>query len=371
MKTINYITTIGMACCLQNPCLGNEDDYKLKIQEPSENMLRYCYQIKKIDGTIMVQNQEARCMQLTPYGQTVFENIKQLPVADMNNNPVIWYMIQWIQSERTVDPQVQPILADLKSSRLEAASLHTPLPETCIPVNDEIEQDLSQKPFVQIFGECMRTPTINKMSTLVCTREEKSCEISAFDQSIMERVLRQPGGDPTVLFVGFDQTSPTEGGNIYADTPGYTRSLFLSAWERPQGNYNRIKMCFCQMPRLLEMCPDMRNAFDYIIVGGGTVSYVYPEAWVAFGRMLKPGGRVVYPVIARGLFARCLNRTLRESVAAEDLSFELYWCNNSSEPVFQTIQQLAEFNNVPSLSDFCYTQAESLFWHKKVIPSRE
>jgi hypothetical protein len=245
-----------------------------------------------------------------------------------------------------------------------------------------MEQDfLNDKSFVQIFGECMRTASMGMIMRdpehcQARTRKGESCDITEFDQSIVERVLRQPGGDPTVLFVGFDQTSPTEGGNIYAHTLGYARSLFLSAWEeRPSSHHNQIKTCFCQMPRLLEMCPDMRNAFDYIIVGGQTREYVYPEAWVTFGRMLKPEGRLVYPTYSSSpqhdlLFSLCLNRTLRENVAAEGLSFELYECDNASEPVYQAIQQLSSFNDTPSVwcmgTGFCYTQAGSLFWHKKV-----
>ncbi|MDR2396980.1 MAG: hypothetical protein LBD69_03955, partial [Puniceicoccales bacterium] len=152
------------------------------------------------------------------------------------------------------------------------------IPEEYLPVSGAI----AGKPFVQIFGECMRTASMGMImrppyNCQERTRKGESCDITALDRSIVNRILHQPIGDKTVLFVGFDQTFNTEGGNIYADTPGYTRSLFLSAWEnRPSEDYNQIKTCFCKMPRLLEMCPDMLNAFDYIIVGGQTREYVYP-----------------------------------------------------------------------------------------------
>jgi hypothetical protein len=275
------------------------------------------------------------------------------------------------------------VFLDFLSGKLSLTAL-VPMPDTIVPVEDEMEQDfLNDKSFMQIFGECMRTASMGMiMREPEYCREERarggeSCDITELDSSIVARVLHQLSGDKTVLFVGFDQTSPTEGGDIYAATPGYTRSLFLSAWGiRPSGDRNQIKTCFCQMPRLLEMCPNMRNAFDYIIVGGQTREYVYPEAWVTFGRMLKPGGRLVYPAYSSSpqhdlLFSLCLNRTLMENVAEEGFGLELYKCDNASELIYREIQQLAAFNSIPTYGSFCYAQCGTLFWHKKIVPSRE
>jgi hypothetical protein len=254
------------------------------------------------------------------------------------------------------------------------------IPEEYLPVSETF----ANKSPVQIFGECMRTHSISAMcAPSYCGETQKrtgdSCGITELDCSIIEKVLSQPSSSKTILFVGFDQTSPEEGGNIYAHTPGYERSLFLSAWEeRPSGDHNQIKTCFCQMPRLLEMYSGMRNAFDYIIVGGGTDSYVYPEAWVAFGHMLKPGGRLVRASdegkVVREIFSLFLNKILMESVAEEGFSFELYACNDALEPVYQEIQQLAGFNtgSIWCSESWGYAKEGAAFcWHKKTVPSRE
>jgi hypothetical protein len=260
-------------------------------------------------------------------------------------------------------------------------SFITPIPEGYLPVGEMF----ANKSPVQIFGECMRTPSMCMVMRIPYQCEEQkrkgeSCNITELDCSIVERVLRQSqSSSKTILFVGFDQTSPEEGGNIYAHTPGYERSLFLSDWgNRLSKDHNQIKTCFCQMPRLLEMYPDMRNAFDYIIVGGGTNSYVYPEAWVTFGHMLKPEGRLVCASykgeVILEIFSLFLNKTLRESVAEEGFSFVLYECNDASESIYQEIQQLAGFNTGTTwCRESCgYAKAGAAFcWHKKIVPSRE
>jgi hypothetical protein len=339
-------------------------------------------------------NIERQCYILTPFGEPIYRSIQDLACECMSGLPLGIRLICPDQRSLAVNAFLKKyilscyrrdhagVFLDFLSSKLSLTTL-VPMPDTIVPVEDEMEQDfLNDKSFMQIFGECMRTASMGMIMREPehCqerAREGKSCNIEALDRSIVARVLRQPSGDKTVLFVGFDQTFNTEGGEIYADTPGYMRSLFLSAWEnRPSSYHNQIKTCFCQMPRLLEACPDMRNAFDYIIVGGQTREYVYPEAWVAFGRMLKPEGRLVYPAYSSSpqhdlLFSLCLNRTLMESVAEEGFGFEPYRCDNASELVYREIQHLAGFNDEPTYGSFCYAQSGTLFWHKKIVPSHE
>ncbi|MDR0393115.1 MAG: hypothetical protein LBH52_02685 [Puniceicoccales bacterium] len=394
MKAKNLIIVLGIACCLKNICSGDEYDYKWKGQLPSDDLVKFLYQ-RKLTDDMFTWNCEGRHNTLNAFGSGVLralntrmelckqQNGSSVPLKYELSSLVIENIIQELQ-RCPQDASIEATIGNLLylDFVLPKSEFIIPIPEEHLPVNEAIDS----KPFVQIFGECMRTISMSMMRIpFYCqdrAREGESCDITELDRSIVTRVLQQPSSDKTVLFVGFDQTLPTEGGEIYADTPGYTRSLFLSAWKaRPSGDHNQVKTCFCQMPRLLEMCPDMRNAFDYIIVGGQTREYVYPEAWVAFGRMLKPEGRLVYAFFYEetsfeNFFSLCLNRTLREVVAEEGFGFELYRCDNASEPVYQEIQGLAGFNNVHSawdrLGKFFYTKEGVAFgWHKKIKLSCE
>ncbi|MDR0647125.1 MAG: hypothetical protein LBF43_01665 [Puniceicoccales bacterium] len=393
MKTLYRIIVINVACfCLKSVCWGNKSHYRVVDDYPSSDHIRLLYQIKTIDG-MFHWNIQHRHYVLTPIGEPIYRSIQDLASECIGGLPRVEKPTCDDQRSLAVNAFLRKYIAlrhsrdhvgvflDFLARRQSLTSL-VPLPEMIIPVEDIIEQDFNHKPFAQIFGECMRTPSMGMImrGPEYCEkriRGGENCDIPELDRDIIAKVLNEPSNDKTVLFVGFDQTLPTEGGNIYAHTPGYTRSLFLSAWgDHLSSDHNQIKTCFCQMPRLLEVFPDMCNAFDYIIVGGQTREYVYPEAWVAFGRMLKPGGRLVYPAYGSSphhdqLFSSFLNRTLMESIAEEGFNFALYKCDHASEPIYQTIQTLASFNDEPTYGSFCYAQGGALFWHKKIALARE
>jgi hypothetical protein len=393
MKSLRYVIAAHVACfCLKSVCWGNEGDYRIVDDCPSGDHIKLLYQMKTIDG-MFDWNMQYRYYVLTPSGKSLYRSIQDLASECIRGLPHVAKHTYCNQRSLAINAFLQKYISscyrrdhvgvflDFISHQQSLTSL-IPLPENIMPVGDTIGQDFSRKPFAQIFGECMRTPSMGMVMRepeycKKCAQKGENCAVMALDQSVIARVLNQPSSDKTVLFVGFDQTLPTEGGNIYAHIPGYERSLFLSAWgDRPSNDHNQIKTCFCQMPQLLEIFPDLYNAFDYIIVGGQTREYVYPEAWIAFGRMLKPEGRLVYPAYDSSpfhdqLFSLFLNQTLMESVAEEACSFELYQCGNPSEPIYQAIKNLANFNCKPTYGSFCYTQGKALFWHKKLVLTRK
>jgi SAM-dependent methyltransferase len=394
MKAKNLVIILGIASCLKNICLGEEDKYKCREQLPSEDLVKFLYQMK-LTNDMFTWTGESWHNTLNAFGSRMLGELNaRIESHKQQNESSIYNLTEYKPFSLVIKNIIRTLrlcpqdvsikttignLLYLDFVLLKSKFTNMPIPEEYFPVSEAI----ANKPFIQIFGECMRTASMGMMRTPSYCEElaqgGKSCDITELDRSIVARVLHHPSDDKTVLFVGFSQTSPAEGGDIYTYTPGYTRSLFLSAWEaRPSDDHNQIKTCFCQMPRLLETFPDMRNAFDYIIVGGQTYEYVYPEAWVTFGRMLKPGGRLVYAFydgIEFFNFTLCLNRTLMESVAEEEASFEWYLGGDSSESVYQEIQRLAGFNNQSiwdPLGEFFYTKEGVAFsWHKKIVPSHE
>ena len=115
-----------------------------------------------------------------------------------------------------------------------------------------------------------------------CSHSDQNCAISESDQEVVERIISENPKDKSVLFIGFDQNQPTEGSEIYFDTPGYTRSIFWSNWyDRPDKNHNSIKFCFCKINEFLEKNPKLINFFDYVIIGCQTREYITPDAWIA------------------------------------------------------------------------------------------
>ena len=172
--------------------------------------------------------------------------------------------------------------------------------------------------------------------------------------------------DKAMLFIGFDQSEPTEGSEIYYNVPGYTRSLFWSLWgERPDEKHNIIKFCFCNVNKFLESNPQLVGFFDYIIIGGQTVEYVTADAWIALGSLLKRGGRIVYPDISVDYFSPFLNMALSEC-CQKSKGFELYRCKSATEPIYKEIKVLTSFNNKPTYGTDCYAKTKTLYWHKKL-----
>jgi hypothetical protein len=200
---------------------------------------------------------------------------------------------------------------------------------------------------------------------LRCEEQYEDCVFSEWDQAIIDRMMAGNPKDKAILFVGFDQGEPTEGSEIFYDTPGYSRSLFWSLWgERPDENHNAIKSCFCKINEILATTPQLLGFFDLIVIGGQTVEYVTSDVWVALGSMLKRGGRIVYPDISVDYFPPFLNMMLAEC-CQKSKGFELYKCKSTLEPIYQEIKAFASFNNEPSHGPFCYSNAKTLYWHKK------
>jgi hypothetical protein len=394
MKAKSCVIMLGIGCCLKNVCFGEEKDYQCRGQLPPDNVISFCCQMEVLEH-MFTWNSGSPHAALNSFGNSVLGELNaKVELLKQQNGSSVRVPSDHELSSLVIKELARKLQQCPQDANTEMTQEHlvyldftlpkfpfiTPIPEGYLPVGETF----ANKSPVQIFGECMRTPFMSASRAPYFCEEQKrkgeSCDITELDCSIVERVLRQPqSSGKTILFVGFDQTSPEEGGDIYAHTPGYERSLFLSAWEdRPSEGHNQIKPCFCQMPRLLEMCPAMRNAFDYIIVGGQTREYVYPEAWVTFGHMLKPGGRLVYASYEGAeftIFGIWLNQILRGSVAEEGFSFVLYECNDASESIYQEIQQLAGFNTEATWcrdDGFFYTKAGAAFcWHKKTVPSRE
>ena len=203
--------------------------------------------------------------------------------------------------------------------------------------------------------------------------ETHMCEFLRNDGAIVERVLQDDSNDKRILFVGFDATRPTEGGDIFFNTPPYRHSLFWSDFkEQATPNHNRIKSCFCQSQVLLDL--GLSNFFDYIIIGGQTVEYLNLETWRNLCRFVKEGGCIVYPEMVWFYWGGEIINRLFDSLSDDIYEFELQRCDNPDAPVFSEIKALAQFNNVPACGDFCYGDPEQpyvLYLHKKIVRSHK
>ena len=195
-----------------------------------------------------------------------------------------------------------------------------------------------------------------------------SCKIPQADKDSINRVLNDQSNDKAILWVGFSQTGPEyEGVNIGSNTEKYRKSLFWSGedWagkNRPEGK-NTMRMCFCQSENLLNAISGLKKFFDYIIIGDGTHEYVHPETWLSFGKMLKAGGRIIYPAYGEQVAPHFVfrNGLLRDN--DEAYTYNLYSCNteNSQEDVVNEIKDLASFYGILRAIPNC-----KLYWHKKV-----
>ena len=98
---------------------------------------------------------------------------------------------------------------------------------------------------------------------------------------------------------------------------------------------------------MLQRFENLENYFDYIIIGGQTPNFDWMRA--------SPGCPFSQPIWANFF----LNSTV------PNYEFKLYSCDNKDDEIFQEILEFASFNNKPRNGDFCYTNAEKLYWHKK------
>ena len=197
-----------------------------------------------------------------------------------------------------------------------------------------------------------------------------TCQCFRGDERVIERVLQDTSKDKNILFLGFDATTPTEGSDIFFDTPLYRHSLFWSDFkEEATSTHNCIKSCFCQSQALLDM--GLKNFFDYIIIGGQTVEYLNSETWRNLCHFLKEGGCIIYPE-ANWLYwgGEILNHLFNLS-SNDTYEFELRRYDNQNDPIFSEIKALTQFNDKPSHGSFCYgdpTQFRAFYSHKKIVP---
>lgn len=196
-----------------------------------------------------------------------------------------------------------------------------------------------------------------------------TCEDLPEDKFVIERVLQDKSEDKSILFVGFDATTPTEGSDIFFDTPSYRHSLFWSDFEKgTTTNHNRIKSCFCKSQALLEM--GLSNFFDYIIIGGQTIEYLNLETWKNLCHFLKEDGGIVYPEINWFYWGGEILNHLFNLSSDDTCEFELQRHDNQNDPIFSEIKGLTKFNIVPSHGDFCYGDPKlfrAFYLHKKIV----
>lgn len=349
--------------------IGKERDF-ICDAFPSEKQIRYVYQ-KWLINEMFSYDIEKNAYVLSEKGKPIYENLSQLTTEFL----------------KKTKPYFQPAISDLaiqysilinnaighkdKNTRMlvlsyanqNNLSTKDPLPEIFFPVEKEIENDFCNKSTKEIFED-----KIGKFFTrpLRCEDQNEPCDFSELDQAIIDRIMTGNSKDRAILFIGFDQGIETEGSEIFYDTPGYTRSLFWSLWgEQPDKNHNSIKFCFCKINEFLETNPQLYGFFDSIIIGGQTVEYITSDVWITLGSMLKRGGRIIYPDIYVDYFPPFLNIMLSEC-CQKSKGFELYKCKNALEPIYQEIKTFTSFNNEPTYGAFCYTNAKTLYWHKKL-----
>ena len=234
-----------------------------------------------------------------------------------------------------------------------------PLPEGIVPVYpNELQDKIDLEYFEKLSKGCdyLREDHI------------ESCEISQTDKDFINRVLADRSEDKAILWVGFSQTKEDEGGNIDSNSEKYRKSLFWSGEDyagkdRPQDK-NTMRMCFCQSENLLEEFPTLENFFDYIIIGYATHEYVHHSTWLSFGKMLKEGGRIVYPAKGEVLAPHFVfrNGLLRDN--DQTYTYNLYSCDakNTQEDVVNEINDLASFYD----KNLCEIPNCKFYWHKKV-----
>lgn len=350
---------------------AHEDDYLCTSQFPNENQIRYVCQYSNLSCKLTQWDDKKREHILTHQGRFLlncheawdFRHTSEFIETDpslIQRNRLIqkcYFFSKLLKSEK-LENFFQQVL---KFASYNHFTENSTFPEVFFPLSEDSAyffKDKISKIFdIHICDRCILRP-----------EHLEQCQPTEEDRSILENVLNDETEVPSILFVGFDQTIPSEGSEILANTPIYQHSLFLSGWgTRPEGNYNQIKFCFCQLGEILKQYPQLNRFFDYIIIGGQTIEYIPKVAWEAFARMIKPEGRLVYKNIFHSHlhFPQFVNQLLCE---ASNKNFHVYACSNLEEPIYQEICNYAGFNNKPTWGDFCYGQCliqpQCIVWHK-------
>ena len=347
---------------------AHESDYLCTSQFPNEEQIRYVCQYSILSCNLSKWDDKKREHNLTHQGRFLLncfnawdlhhtsEFIETDPSLIQRNSLIrLCYFFSKTLNLENFFQQV------LKFASYNLFTENSTFPEVFFPLSEDsayfFKDKISKMFDVHICDGCILRP-----------EHLEKCQPTPKDRDIIENMPNNKTEVPNILFVGFDQIIPSEGSEILVDTPGYQHSLFLSGWgTRPEGNYNQIKFCFCQLGEILKQYPQLNGFFDYIIIGGQTMEYVPKVAWKAFARMIKPEGRIVYKNIFHPHlhFPQFVNQLLCE---ASNKDFHVYECSNSNEPVYQEIFNYAGFNDKPTWGSFCYGQClihpKCIVWHK-------
>ena len=194
------------------------------------------------------------------------------------------------------------------------------------------------------------------------------CECFPKGRAVIERVLRDDSNDKSTLFLSFDASTPTEGSNIFFNTPPYRRGIFWSNFKKEvTSDHNRIRSCFCQSQVLLDL--GLSNFFDYIIIGGQTIEYLNLETWGKLCHFLKEGGCIVYPEMVWFYWGGEIINHLFNLLSDGTCEFELQRCANPDSSAFSEIKVFTKLNSIPSYGDFCYNNPDLtyvFYFHKKL-----
>lgn len=340
-----YTCFLGTLTLILN-VFADEEDYSCKEQEPTQEDMRFLYQYNLI-GSFRTYNKETNTHSTSQEGLAIKENIlKKISDKGYSSTPL--------------KKPLNLIGLQLANSKLPLALFYAahhqlepfdPFPESFIPVNNLISLD-KNKPYVEIFKEKFM-PVFSQPFCL------DKCDIQQADSDNIERVLSDKSDDKSILFIGFSKDSKEEGSEITFNKEGYRKSLFWSGWtKRPDTRHNAINFCFCKTPELLANYPELEQFFDYIFIGYATIEYIPTETLIDLTKMLKPGGRIVYPDgNSDSIRSRFINKLFNEGT---EYRFELY-VSKEKVPDFEEIYDLTSFypyNKLP------------LYLHKKLSSNK-
>ena len=324
---------LGTLLTLTLNAFAAEQDYLCPQQAPTQKDIRFLYQYNLIES-FLIYHKETNTYSTSEEGLAIKASI----LNKMDNEEFSLSRNQIINLIGIKLFTHLKLFYPLTYAEQHQLKRFDPFPEAFVPVNPLILLEVN-KPFAQIFKEKF-LPTFFKID--VCLKNSnQDCDIQREDREKIERVLMDKSTDKSILFIGFSQNNLSEGAGINYTKEGYRKSLFWSAWEkRPDENHNAIKFCFCKTPELLASYPDIQEFFDYIFIGYATLEYLPTETLIDLTRMLKTGGRIVYPGLANDdIRSRFINQLFNELTPA---SFELYM-TNKEETYFKEIYDLTKF----------------------------
>lgn len=325
-----------------------EQDYLCAKQAPTQDDIRFLYQYNLIES-FLIYHKETNTYSISEEGfatkVNILNKIGDEKFSIPQNQAVNLIGIKLFTNLKLFYPLTYAEQHHLKR--------YDPFPESFIPVNHLISLNVN-KSYAQLFKEKFESAFFQPF---ICLKNaNKNCDIQREDRDKIERVLMDKSDDKSVLFIGFSQNDLSEGSEINYTKEGYRKSLFWSGWEeRPDENHNAIKFCFCKTSELLEIYPELLEFFDYIFIGYATLEYIPAENLIDLTKMLKPGGRIVYPGLTQyDIRSRFINKLFNNEVSP--FSFELY-----------KAQKEKDFEEIYNLTKFYPCTEVPFFLHKKVL----